>query len=53
MTCDSCVKDVSASLYQLSGISKVEANLQEQLVSVEGTGTKITQFGASLLIRIR
>lgn len=39
MTCDSCVKDVSDSLYKLGGITKVEANLEDQLLSVEGTGT--------------
>lgn len=38
MTCDSCVKDVSDTLHKLQGIRKVEANLQAQLVSVEGTG---------------
>jgi cation transport ATPase len=38
MTCQSCVKEVSDSLYKLKGISKVEAHLQDQLVSVEGTG---------------
>ncbi|KAG7127072.1 Superoxide dismutase 1 copper chaperone like protein [Verticillium longisporum] len=37
MTCDSCVKAVSDSLYQLKGITKVDANLKDQLVSVEGT----------------
>ncbi|WYZ39828.1 hypothetical protein EsH8_IV_000169 [Colletotrichum jinshuiense] len=37
MTCDSCVKDVSDSLYKLGGITKVEANLVDQLLSVEGT----------------
>jgi copper chaperone CopZ len=39
MTCESCVKDVSGSLYELNGIQKVEANLKDQLVSIEGTGT--------------
>ncbi|EQB49762.1 heavy-metal-associated domain-containing protein [Colletotrichum gloeosporioides Cg-14] len=39
MTCDSCVKDVSDSLYKLGGITKVEADLKDQLLSVEGTGT--------------
>lgn len=39
MTCESCVKDVSSSLYKLDGISKVEANLEDQLVSIEGTGS--------------
>ena len=38
MTCDSCVKDVSDSLYQLAGVSQVKASLQAQLVTVEGTG---------------
>ncbi|KAI8238547.1 hypothetical protein K4K55_002840 [Colletotrichum sp. SAR 10_96] len=37
MTCDSCVKDVSDSLYKLGGITKVEADLKDQLLSVEGT----------------
>jgi copper chaperone CopZ len=39
MTCESCVKDVSGSLFKLSGIQKVEANLKDQLVSIEGTGS--------------
>lgn len=39
MTCDGCVKDVSNTLYKLKGITKVEANLQEQSVRVEGSGT--------------
>lgn len=37
MTCESCVKDISTSLYNLNGILKVEANLKDQLVSIEGT----------------
>ncbi|KAI1333689.1 Cu,Zn superoxide dismutase-like protein [Xylariaceae sp. FL0016] len=37
MTCDHCVKSVSDSLYSLDGITKVEADLKEQLVTVEGT----------------
>jgi len=37
MTCESCIKDISSSLYKLSGIQKVEANLKEQLVTIEGT----------------
>jgi hypothetical protein len=41
MTCESCVKDISSSLYKLGGISKVEANLKDQLVSIEGTGSQI------------
>ncbi len=39
MTCGSCVEAVSSSVYKLEGIKKVEANLKEQLVSIEGTGT--------------
>ncbi|KXH64130.1 heavy-metal-associated domain-containing protein [Colletotrichum nymphaeae SA-01] len=42
MTCDSCVKDVSDSLYKLGGITKVEANLKDQLLSVEGTGAAVS-----------
>jgi copper chaperone CopZ len=44
MTCDSCVKDVSGVLYSLGGITKVEANLADQLVSIEGTGTSVFSF---------
>ncbi|RMZ92326.1 hypothetical protein DV736_g414, partial [Chaetothyriales sp. CBS 134916] len=35
--CESCVKDVSGALYKLDGICKVEANLDEQLILIEGT----------------
>ncbi|RMZ84973.1 hypothetical protein DV738_g417, partial [Chaetothyriales sp. CBS 135597] len=35
--CESCVHDVSGALYQLDGISKVDANLEEQLILIEGT----------------
>lgn len=38
MTCDGCAKDISGALHRLPGITKVEANVQDQLVSVEGTG---------------
>lgn len=38
MSCEGCAKDVSESLYKLDGIAKVEANVKEQLVRVEGTG---------------
>ncbi|KAK2850664.1 hypothetical protein FQN49_005444 [Arthroderma sp. PD_2] len=37
LTCESCIKDVSKPLYELAGIKKVEANLKDQLVMVEGT----------------
>ncbi|KAL2815291.1 superoxide dismutase [Aspergillus granulosus] len=37
MSCESCVKDISQALNQLQGINKVDANLQDQLVFVEGT----------------
>ncbi|KAE8446116.1 hypothetical protein EG329_012487 [Mollisiaceae sp. DMI_Dod_QoI] len=37
MTCESCIKDISGSLHKLSGIQKVEANLKDQLVTIEGT----------------
>ncbi|CAM1510006.1 Fc.00g003410.m01.CDS01 [Cosmosporella sp. VM-42] len=38
LSCDGCVKNVSDALYKLGGISKVEGNLKDQLISVEGTG---------------
>lgn len=38
MKCDACVKHVSDTLYGIGGISKVEGNLEDQLVLVEGTG---------------
>jgi len=37
MTCDGCAKDVTGALHKLPGITKVEANVKDQLVSVEGT----------------
>jgi len=36
LSCESCIKDVSGSLYKLDGIHKVEANLKDQLVFIEG-----------------
>lgn len=45
MTCEGCVKDISNSLYKLDGISKVEANLADQLVRIEGTGTRPSPDG--------
>ncbi|KAJ5215895.1 uncharacterized protein N7498_002302 [Penicillium cinerascens] len=37
MTCEGCVKDISSSLYKLDGIKKVDANLKDQLLFIEGT----------------
>ncbi|RFU77452.1 copper chaperone for superoxide dismutase [Trichoderma arundinaceum] len=37
LSCDGCVKSVSDSLYKLDGINKVEGNLKDQLISVEGS----------------
>ncbi|TLS31421.1 hypothetical protein PpBr36_03663 [Pyricularia pennisetigena] len=37
MTCESCIKDVSDAVRKLDGITKVDANLKDQLVSIEGT----------------
>lgn len=37
MTCESCVREISGSLYKLSGIQKVEANIKDQLVTITGT----------------
>ncbi|KAK2612198.1 copper chaperone [Conoideocrella luteorostrata] len=36
LSCNGCVKAVSDSLYQLGGITKVEGDLEDQLISVEG-----------------
>ncbi|KAF4471415.1 superoxide dismutase 1 copper chaperone [Fusarium albosuccineum] len=37
LSCDGCIKAVSDSLYKLRGITKVEGNLKDQLISVKGT----------------
>ncbi|OAQ96572.1 hypothetical protein LLEC1_01272 [Akanthomyces lecanii] len=37
LSCDGCVKSVSDALYSLGGITKVEGNLKEQLIAVEGS----------------
>jgi len=37
LSCESCIKDVSTSLHKLDGINKVDADLQSQLVAIEGT----------------
>jgi len=37
LECDSCVQDVSSSLKKLPGILSVDADLQKQLITVEGT----------------
>lgn len=47
MKCDACVKHVSDALYGLGGISKVEGNLEDQLVLVEGTGKGYQGFGGA------
>jgi hypothetical protein len=39
MTCEGCAKDISGALHKLPGIAKVEANVKDQLVSIEGTGS--------------
>ncbi|RAH86582.1 superoxide dismutase copper chaperone Lys7 [Aspergillus japonicus CBS 114.51] len=57
MTCEGCVKDVSASLQKLDGISKVEASLKDQLVFIEGTAppssivTAIQATGRDAILR--
>lgn len=38
MTCGDCAKDVADVLYKIPGISKVESSLEDQSVSIEGTG---------------
>jgi copper chaperone for superoxide dismutase len=37
LSCDGCVKDVSQALHKLGNITKVEGNLEDQLISVEGS----------------
>lgn len=37
MHCQSCVDNVSSALYKLPGITKVSANLKDQLLTIEGT----------------
>lgn len=39
LSCDGCIKSVSDALYGLGGITKVEGNLKDQLIAVEGSGT--------------
>ncbi|KAI9791032.1 MAG: hypothetical protein M1833_001723, partial [Piccolia ochrophora] len=46
LSCESCIKEVSTSLYNISGISNVDANLKDQLVSVEGTAAPSTIVAA-------
>ncbi|KAI1432736.1 heavy-metal-associated domain-containing protein [Xylaria sp. CBS 124048] len=46
MTCDSCVKSVSDALLSLDGITSVDANLEKQLVAVEGTAAPSTIVSA-------
>ncbi|KAF2457780.1 superoxide dismutase [Lineolata rhizophorae] len=36
LSCESCIRDVSTSLYKLDGINKVDADLKQQIVSIEG-----------------
>jgi len=37
LSCEDCIKDVSTSLHNLHGINKIDADLKQQLISVEGT----------------
>ncbi|KAF9886696.1 copper chaperone [Aspergillus nanangensis] len=39
MTCEGCVKDISNSLSKIEGVNKVEANLKDQLVFIDGTAS--------------
>lgn len=48
MTCEGCVKDISEALYKLDGVSNVSADLKDQLVRVEGTGTYTVHIHCSL-----
>ncbi|KAJ5569805.1 superoxide dismutase copper chaperone Lys7 [Penicillium hispanicum] len=57
MTCEGCVKDISNSLYKVDGIKKVDANLKDQLVFIEGTAppssivTAIQNTGRDAILR--
>ena len=44
MTCESCVRSVSDSLYALEGINRVDADLEKQQVAVEGTGMHLASL---------
>jgi copper chaperone CopZ len=37
LSCDNCIKSVSDAIHKLGGITKVEGNLKDQLISVEGS----------------
>ncbi|KAJ5963724.1 uncharacterized protein N7479_003600 [Penicillium vulpinum] len=57
MTCEGCVKSISSSLHALEGINKVDANLKDQLVFIEGTAppssivTAIESTGRDAILR--
>lgn len=56
MTCDGCAKDISGALHKLHGITKVETNVKDQLVSIEGTGmpmkSNLVVFYVSILLTL-
>ncbi|KAI9784050.1 MAG: copper chaperone [Peltula sp. TS41687] len=37
LSCEDCIREISTSLYNLDGVHKVDANLVDQLLSIEGT----------------
>lgn len=37
LSCQGCIKEVTTSLHNLSGINKVDADLNQQIIAVEGT----------------
>ncbi|EKG20574.1 Superoxide dismutase copper/zinc binding protein [Macrophomina phaseolina MS6] len=57
LSCEDCIKDVSTSLLKLPGVSKVDGDLQNQLVSIEGTASPssivaaIQQTGRDAILR--
>ncbi|KAI1945329.1 copper chaperone, partial [Ophidiomyces ophidiicola] len=57
LTCESCVEDISKPLYEIKGVNKVEADLKNQLVLVEGTAapsaivTAIQDTGRDAVLR--
>jgi copper chaperone for superoxide dismutase len=38
LSCDGCIKAVSDSLFKIGGITNVEGDLKDQLITVKGTG---------------
>ena len=37
LSCEGCVKSVSDALHKLGGITKIEGNVKDQLITIEGS----------------